>query len=112
MPDVWVDLENGLQVRFDANGVYRPGDYWLIPTRPLSEAGVEWPGVPGTPDWKRPDGVEHYYAPLARIDVTDAGEVVVEDCRRAYTPIAECHSGHGHTAAHVGSVSYQGESGR
>jgi len=38
----WLDLEDGVQAWFGANGTYRTGDHWLVPARTLS-AEVEWP---------------------------------------------------------------------
>lgn len=58
----WLDLEDGIQVRFDAGGNYRSGDYWLIPARVAGgpDGGIEWPDDPAQP----PRRVEHHYAPL------------------------------------------------
>ena len=39
--DLWVPLEQGVQVRFAA-GSYRVGDFWMIPAR-TNIADVEWP---------------------------------------------------------------------
>jgi hypothetical protein len=50
-----VPLENGIMIRFEGNGEYRPGDYWLIPAR--SEAGgytILWPTEPAPEP--QPDG--------------------------------------------------------
>ena len=62
----WVDLEDGVQVGFEA-GVFRGGDYWLIPARSLG-GGVEWPqegqGPSAEPIFVPAHGVEHRYAPL------------------------------------------------
>lgn len=62
--DDWVDLEDGIKIKFAAeksNEYYRTGDYWLIPAR-VADKGIEWPdkkvGV-------LPHGVEHHFAPLA-----------------------------------------------
>jgi hypothetical protein len=58
----WLDLEDGIQVRFEADGDYRSGDYWLIPARVADgpDGGIEWPGDPVQP----PRRIEHHYAPL------------------------------------------------
>ena len=29
----YIKLENGIEVKFNEDGNYRTGDYWLIPTR-------------------------------------------------------------------------------
>jgi hypothetical protein len=67
----WIDLEDGVQVRFEATATatYRCGDYWLIPAR-VATGDVIWPteldsdGEP-QPVARAPDGVDHHYAPLA-----------------------------------------------
>jgi hypothetical protein len=70
----WLPLEAGVQVQFTAGGkdltCFRPGDYWLIPTR-VANQGVIWPNDPKDlndpkqPAALPPDGPEHLYAPLA-----------------------------------------------
>jgi hypothetical protein len=61
----WLDLEDGVQVWFQAGGNYRTGDYWLIPTRTLT-ANVEWPqDAAGRPLLLPPAGPVVRYAPLA-----------------------------------------------
>jgi hypothetical protein len=87
----WIELEDGVRIQFRPGGLYRAGDYWLIPAR--TETGdVEWPGERGKPEPRPPHGVEHVYAPLARIQVlADGGRVRVdEDFRRTFPPLALC----------------------
>jgi hypothetical protein len=88
--DNWIELEDGVRVQFQPGGNYRAGDYWLIPAR--TETGdVEWPGGQGKPEPRPPHGVEHYYAPLARITVGAARAVTVaDDFRRKFPPLARC----------------------
>ncbi len=76
----WIDLEDGVQVFFQAGPVpqdYRPGDYWLIPAR-TATGDVEWPQAPATPPVPAalpPAGVDHHYAPLAVLPAAD-GQVI------------------------------------
>jgi hypothetical protein len=64
----WVELEDGVQVRFDGGSFLR-GDYWQIAAR-TATTDVEWPRMPnGDPIPQPPHGVLHHYAPLAYIDV-------------------------------------------
>lgn len=58
----WLDLEDGIQVRFDADREYRSGDYWLIPARVAAgpDGGIDWPDGVALP----PRRVAHHYAPL------------------------------------------------
>jgi hypothetical protein len=75
----WVDLEDGVQVRF-AGGEFRTGDYWLIPAR--LDGTLEWPKGEDLP----PRGIEHHYAPLGFVD-TDDGEIVSSRvCRTDFGP--------------------------
>lgn len=64
----WITLENGLQIRFVDDGAFRPGDYWLIPTRTQlsgERGGVEWPQNDlGAPQPQAPHGIDHQYAIL------------------------------------------------
>jgi Family of unknown function (DUF6519) len=43
--NVWIGVEDGVQVSFTGNGYYQTGDFWLIPARSLME-NVEWPQGP------------------------------------------------------------------
>ncbi|MFE4513463.1 DUF6519 domain-containing protein [Kitasatospora sp. NPDC056783] len=83
----WLDLEDGVQVYFQAGGDYRPGDYWLIPARTVTGA-VEWPANPaGEPLLQEPAGVTVHYAPLAYVRGADPSEL--DDLRRSFGPLSE-----------------------
>jgi|GEM_PF-1859941 len=75
-----IDLENGLQVQFFDAADYRPGDYWLIPTRTQfshDRGGVEWPqDAAGVPLPQSPHGIHHHYALLGLLH-QDAGVWVI-----------------------------------
>lgn len=80
--DTWLDLEDGVQVRFAKGGAYRPGDYWLIPAR-AATGDVEWPrDAEDRPLLVPPHGPEYGHAPLAW--VTGRGAVV--DLRHTFAP--------------------------
>lgn len=78
----WIDLEDGVQVRFSKGAPYRAGDYWLIPAR-VATGQVEWPeatgtaGVPALP----PHGPHYHYAPLLVIETNAQSEKTAGDCR-------------------------------
>lgn len=79
-----VDLEHGLQVEFTP-GVYRAGDYWLIPARTAigSETGdIEWPEETALPA----HGIVHHACPLAVVEFDGEGFVAesVVDCRDSF----------------------------
>jgi hypothetical protein len=73
----WIDLEDGIQIRFEILSetmntdkslrttsqpqLYRTGDYWLIPAR-VANRDIEWPSAT---EGVRPHCIEHHYAPLA-----------------------------------------------
>lgn len=60
-PAAWIDMEDGIQVRFDAEGDYRSGDYWLIPARVAGVyGGIDWTAGAVLP----PRRTAHHYAPL------------------------------------------------
>src|SRR6185295_7516377 len=40
--DLWLNLEDGIQIQFQPGTTYRAGDYWLIPAR-VATGDVEWP---------------------------------------------------------------------
>jgi len=81
----WLELENGIRIRFDPGGQYCTGDYWLIPAR--TETGnIEWPYYDGNPLAKPPAGIYHHFAPLSIINIDDLGKINVRDCRLAFRP--------------------------
>ncbi|MFP5261565.1 MAG: DUF6519 domain-containing protein [Blastocatellia bacterium] len=86
----WVDLENGIQVRFSA-GDYHAGDYWLIPAR-TATAEIEWPPyeIPNTnPIPQLPKGIMHHYCRLALIEVKGELAEVIEDCREQFPALTD-----------------------
>jgi len=96
--DAWIELEDGVMVQFPASVVdgepneYRTGDYWLIPAR-TATGDVLWPveEVDGeqVPRPRRPDGIEHRYAPLGVLDVGPDGRMEVSDCRLTFGGLAQ-----------------------
>lgn len=65
----WFELEDGVQIRFDAPGAYyEHGDYWLIPAR--TGVGLLWPrsqDAKPAPLALPPHGPDRYLAPLALV---------------------------------------------
>lgn len=100
--NVWLTLENGIQIYF-ANSpdgepnAYRTGDYWVVAAR-TATGDVEWPketddqgnvitdgfGNP-VPKLLRPHGITHHYAPLAI-----AVESNITDVRNVFCPVEPC----------------------
>src|SRR5207245_553035 len=66
--DGWLQIEDGIEVRFNPPDSYKSGDYWLIPAR-VATGNVEWPGPPDQPESLPPHGIKHHYAPLWFISV-------------------------------------------
>jgi photosystem II stability/assembly factor-like uncharacterized protein len=85
---MWIDLEDGVQVRFEPGGLYRPGDYWQIPARTIT-ADVEWPSDDnGDPLSREPAGVADAYCRLGIVEVSVDGAVTVaSDCRELFPPL-------------------------
>jgi hypothetical protein len=83
--DGYIRLEGGVEVRFEMDGAYQPGDYWLIPARAaIGDAGgdILWPRDLSDPNKplpaaRRPDGVAHH---VCLLGVWRPGEAPV-DCR-------------------------------
>ena len=81
--DGFLDLEDGVQVRFDA-GHYNTGDYWLIPARTATR-DVDWPRDANDDALSRPpDGIAHHYAPLALVEASGGVATLVHDCRTPF----------------------------
>jgi len=90
----WIDLEDGIQVQFAADGEYRSGDYWLMPAR-VSNGQIDWPpAIDGTTTtlFKPPFGTEHHYAPLGFLAWSAANGKfeIATACHCAITPLCDC----------------------
>jgi hypothetical protein len=88
--DPWIDLEDGLQVRFTVEGTYRTGDYWLIPAR-VATGTIDWPDLrtpPGASD-QPPHGVRHHFAPLGFVawNADTKAWNVDNNCRCDFPPL-------------------------
>jgi hypothetical protein len=59
----WIDLERGVRIRFLPGGVYRTGDYWLIPAR-VETGDIEWPFEGAVRRAVEPHGITHHRAVL------------------------------------------------
>ncbi len=90
----WFELEDGVQVLFDAGASYAVGDYWLIPAR-TRMGGVLWPtaGAPPVPVPLPRLGVEHHYCTLALATITGGVWAEPRDCRRHFPPLTEIGDG-------------------
>lgn len=87
LENVWIPLEDGVEVRFsappgDTAARYRTGDHWLIPARTVP-GDVLWPRDAGTPRPLPPHGVDYHYAPLAYVP---AGDGEPADLRLTFRP--------------------------
>jgi len=67
----WIALERGVQVQFVPGGVYRTGDYWLVPAR-VASRDVGWPQAGDGPAAIPPHGVARHRATLAYFKKTPA----------------------------------------
>lgn len=94
--DHFLDLENGVQIRFFA-GSYKTGDYWTAAARTANadtQSGtIEWPLDAGSqPLAQSPFGIKHHYCRLAMLHWN--GEIfdVIQDCRNLFPPLTELTS--------------------
>lgn len=88
---IWLPLEDGVEVTF-MDGVFRTGDYWLIPAR-TAKADIEWPFI--TPQF--PLGIQHHFAKLAVVNLNvpvggPSSWIRTSDCRNIFPPITELTS--------------------
>ena len=88
---VWIDLEDGVQVQFEADGSYRSGDYWLIPAR-VATGGIDWPVSRDGTSLQPARGVLHRYAPLGFIEWSSDAVAEITDCRCKLLPITDCQA--------------------
>jgi len=88
--DGWLKLESGVEIKFEAGGVYKTGDYWTIPAR-TNLGDVLWPKdeVTCDPLFEYAEGIRHYYCKLAIVEFDDHGWHLVEDCRNLFPPLTE-----------------------
>ncbi|MBP2302791.1 DUF6519 domain-containing protein [Azospirillum picis] len=88
LEDVWIALEDGVEVRFSPGGNYRPGDYWIVPARTIT-GDVEWPrDEHGDPVAREPAGIADTYCRLGLVEVGPDGTItVVGDCRELFPPL-------------------------
>ena len=95
----WVDLEDGVQIEFEAGGRFHTGDFWLIPARtanlqrididPDLAGDVEWPRDASGPLFQLRAGIEHHIAAVALMDLESDAWTLASDCRRLFPPLTE-----------------------
>lgn len=96
----WIDLEKGIQIRFESNGDYRCGDYWLIPAR-RAAGQIEWPHKEDEFVPRR--GIIRYRCPLAVLQKSGEAWSLLKDCRRIFPPLTEIETeGKGSCSVTVG----------
>jgi Family of unknown function (DUF6519)/Kelch motif/Concanavalin A-like lectin/glucanases superfamily len=89
-PGLWVVLENGVEVRFEA-GDYVSGDYWTFTARDVGGGRIDWPG--GADASHPPQGIRHGYARLARLSVDSIEQIAgatnwrIDDERVLFEPL-------------------------
>jgi hypothetical protein len=92
--DGWLGIEDGVQVKFDLDSIYEPGDYWLIPAR-TARNDVLWPRNEPTraPLFEVRHGTVHHYCALALVELRDEGWVSRQDCRPLFPHLTEIEAG-------------------
>jgi hypothetical protein len=81
--DQWMDLEDGVRVKFGNGGEFRTGDYWLVPAR-VQTGDVAWPDGGDASSPRAPFGTLYRYAPLAIVSPTGT----VTTLRKTFAPLA------------------------
>jgi len=82
----WIGLETGIMVRFESNGDYRFGDYWLIPAR-RATGQIQWPH--GENEFVPRLGIIRHRCSLAVLQKSGESWSVLKDCRRVFPPLTE-----------------------
>jgi hypothetical protein len=103
----WIDLENGIQVRFGP-GKYFPGDYWVIPAR-TATGQIEWPPCDSDGQmFQQPHYPKVRTAPLACIhyDPSSRQNFTVDDCRLLFYPLTELTPPPTPSALHITNISW------
>src|SRR5262245_25305998 len=86
----WIDLEDGIQVKFSSGSEYRTGDYWLIPAR-VATGNIEWPQDDKlNPQPLPPRGIDHFHAPLGIVHLNRGKVTQIQDCRCVVKPVSNC----------------------
>jgi Family of unknown function (DUF6519) len=89
--NAFVDLENGVQVKF-FEGTFKTGDYWTIAARTANadaQSGkIEWPQADNKPAKLSPFGITHHYCRLAMAN-WNGSKFKFQDCRNLFAPITE-----------------------
>ncbi|MEE8058337.1 MAG: DUF6519 domain-containing protein [Pseudomonadales bacterium] len=87
-PDDFIALEDGLEIKFH-EGLYRSGDYWLIPAR-ASNNDIDWPQGQA----QSPQGIRYDYVSLSLVNRL-AGQFEISpeyDCRILFSSLADLKS--------------------
>lgn len=89
--DGYIELEDGVQVKFGEGKKYKTGDSWLIPARTVT-GDIEWPRAGDTPDALPRDWIKHHFCRLAllRYSTGEGGEGsfgAISDCRKIFPAI-------------------------
>lgn len=94
--DSFLDLENGVQVRFFA-GSFKTADYWTVAARTATadtqSGNIEWPrDNANQPVAQSPFGIKHHYCRLAMAHWDGSKFDAIEDCRKVFPPLTELTS--------------------
>lgn len=84
----WIEIEDGIEVKFNNIDICKTADYITIPARTL-KADIEWPkGKDGLPELVDIEGIKHHYVQLALLEYTTDGNLkLISDCRDFFPPL-------------------------
>ncbi|HEY5970401.1 MAG TPA: DUF6519 domain-containing protein, partial [Pseudoxanthomonas sp.] len=90
LEDDWIDLEGGLQVRFDLDREYLSGDYWHVAVRTTGD--TSWPhDRNGHAVAQPPHGTAYHYAPLGFVGLSAIGTPdILAPCTCLVYPSSTC----------------------
>ncbi len=85
-----ITIQNGLNIEF-SEGTYKAGDYWLIPSRAVTNT-IEWP-IDSDNQFmaQSAHGIDHSFEKLAIIKiehVDDQLQMTANDCRTVFSPLS------------------------
>ncbi|MDX6382648.1 MAG: hypothetical protein QOK48_221, partial [Blastocatellia bacterium] len=94
--DSYLDLENGVQIRFFA-GSFKTADYWTVAARTATadtqSGNIEWPrNNANQPVAQLPFGIRHHYCRLAMAHWNGSKFDAIADCRKLFPPLTELTS--------------------
>jgi Family of unknown function (DUF6519)/Chaperone of endosialidase len=81
----WIPLEAGIEVKFNQNDFYQPGDYWQFPVR--AEQRIK--EIPWSDKLQPSQGIQHHYCALAEVTFDGTAFQNVHDQRIKFDTLSK-----------------------